>query len=124
MATQDAENHTLRFPEFAQHCIYGVECSVYLFSDLCVKRAVSADLSTEDIQQQRHMVMHLSRPWPAQALNNIEQAPRRNKIEYIYLGASQHNFARDEDEKHDFGLNHAVDETREQLRHRSVIKVP
>jgi hypothetical protein len=32
------------------------------------------------------------------------------------LGTSQDDFAADEDQKHNLGLNHAVNETREQLR--------
>ena len=33
-----------------------------------------------------------------------------------YLGTRQDDLARDEDEKHDLWLDHAVDQTREQLR--------
>ena len=33
-----------------------------------------------------------------------------------YLGASQDNLARDEDEEYDFGLDHTVDQAGEQLR--------
>jgi len=35
---------------------------------------------------------------------------------FANLGASKNDFARDEDEKHDFRLHHAVDKTGEQLR--------
>ena len=40
---------------------------------------------------------------------------RPKGIDY-YLGTSQDNLARDEDKQHDLGLDHAVNETREQLR--------
>ncbi len=33
-----------------------------------------------------------------------------------HLGTGQDNLAADEDQQHNLGLNHAVDETREQLR--------
>jgi hypothetical protein len=36
--------------------------------------------------------------------------------ERTYLGAGQDDFPRDEDEEHDFRLDHAVDQTREELR--------
>jgi hypothetical protein len=40
---------------------------------------------------------------------------KTERKEDTYLGARQHDLARHEDQKYDFGLDHAVDETREEL---------
>lgn len=49
-------------------------------------------------------------------MNNDERRQSRTADRGSYLSTSQHNLSRDEDQEHDFGLDHAIDETREQLK--------
>jgi hypothetical protein len=45
----------------------------------------------------------------------IDNDERIKIKQLLYLGTSEHDLPRYEYKKHDFGLDHAVDETREQL---------
>ena len=81
----------LWFPELAQHGVNCVECGVDLFSDLI--------RPTKETSSVTASCMVASCP---SASNN-------------YLCTREDNLARNEDEQDDLGLDHTVDETREQL---------
>ena len=96
----------LRLAELAKHSVDRVEGRVDLFSDLSwsSKIAVSAswysDGSDDDVD----------RP-----LRGIVCKQQRNVVNH--LCTCEHDLPRHEDQKHNFGLDHTVDETREQLDH-------
>ena len=89
------EGHNARkrlwFSELAQHGVNCVECGVDLFSDLI--------RPTKETSSVTASYMVASCP---SASNN-------------YLCTREDDLARNEDEQDDLGLDHAVDETREQL---------
>lgn len=48
-------------------------------------------------------------------VNQSQRHARNHTWQITYLCARKHNLTRDEDEEHDLRLDHAIDETREQL---------
>ena len=44
------------------------------------------------------------------------KAPDEQNVYLLYLSTGQHNLARNEDQKHNLGLDHTIDQAREELR--------